>query len=191
MFKRTEYSNNTQITNLRVDNVNEAIWVAFAKNTDGNVILQRQSGFDVSQTFFNLTRSVDKLVESTIDSNFLYVAYEDSTLLGEIISLTNPLTTTIQINRPISLVENPIDIATDGTYLFFLMPGIVSGLNSKVLQYTLLGVFVQTIDILTITDASSITADNVGDLWIYTNTVPTNRVRLFPISGGLYDIQIN
>lgn len=92
MVRRIEYSSDKDITQLQVDSTNDAIWVAFAKNTSNQVILERQSAFEPSQTFFNLTRSVDKIVAMAVNTTHLFIAYEDSTLLGEKLSLTNPLT---------------------------------------------------------------------------------------------------
>jgi len=133
-IRRYEYSNDKQITAQISDNFNDFLWVAFAQNSNGNCVLEKQAKYHVTQTYFSLNRSVTKINALDIDSSKLYVSYEDSTLLGEIISKSNPLTSTTEISRG-TIVESPIDIKINGTDLWYLLPGILSGTNAQLLKY--------------------------------------------------------
>jgi DNA-binding beta-propeller fold protein YncE len=122
----------------------------------------------------------------TVDNTYLYVAYEDNTLLGEIFTLNNPLATTTEIFIPSGVTEYPVDIAIDDTYIYFLLPGILSGTNTQILKYDLAGNYIQTLDLSEssniVTNAKSMTIDSVtGDIWIATYESPANLVRVYQV----------
>jgi len=192
-IRRYEYSNDKQITAQISDSIDNFLWVAFAQNSDGNCVLEKQAKFHVTQTYFSLNRAVTKINALDIDSSKLYVSYEDSTLLGEIISKTNPLTSTTEISRG-AIVESPIDVKISGTDLWYLLPGEASGTNTQLLRYDTDGVLIQTVDLTksgeTVTNAKSMAIDSNDDIWIVTHTDPTNLIRVFEISGGLFDFEI-
>lgn len=191
---RFEYSSDKQITAIAVQEVGNFLWLAFAQNSAGNCIIEKEFAFKPDQTFFSLERSVDKIVSFSIDANNLYVAYNDSTLLGEIISLSNPLTSTTTIARPGGLTENPVDVEVDGTDLWYLIPGDASGTNSSIIRYNLSGVFQETVDLsksgTIINNAKSFSIDSNSDIWIVTFTSPAQLVRVFEISGGIFEFAV-
>jgi len=193
-IRRYEYSNDKQITAQISDNFNDFLWVAFAQNSNGNCVLEKQAKYHVTQTYFSLNRSVTKINALDIDSSKLYVSYEDSTLLGEIISKSNPLTSTTEISRG-TIVESPIDIKINGTDLWYLLPGILSGTNAQLLKYSTSGVLQQTVDLAKsgsiVYNANTMTIDNNGDIWIASYETPAKIIRVFEISGGLYDFTID
>jgi len=194
-IKRIEYTNNKRISASKSDLTNNGIWITFAKDSDNNVIIERQSAFDPEQNFFSLTRTVDAVNDLDIDSSNLYVAYSDTTLLGEIISLNNPLTITITISRPVGLTEDPVAILVNATDLFFLIPGILSGENASILRYDTSGVLQETIELTktaeTVINASTMDLSDIEDIWVGTNTDPAQFVRVFELSGGGFDFEVN
>jgi len=191
--RRFEYPSDKQITTQIADEIDNFLWVAFAQNSDGNCILEKQAKFFPTQNYFSIERSVDKIVEMDLDSSNLYVAYDDATLLGEIFSKTNPLTNTTTISRG-SLVESAVDIKVNGSDLWFLFPGNASGTNAQLRKYDTSGVFQQTVDLiksgLVVNNASTMTIDDNNDIWIGTFTNPATVVRVFEISGGLFDFEV-
>ena len=193
IIRRFEYSGDKQITSQIADENSDFLWVAFAKNGDGNCILEKQARFFPTQTYFSIERSVDKIVALDVDSSNIYSAYDDSVLIGEIFSKINPLTSSTQISRG-SIVESPVDVKVDGGDLWFLLPGNASGTNAQLLRYNFLGVLQQTVDLIksneTVVNAKTMTIDDNNDIWIGTFTNPATVVRVFQISGGLYDFSV-
>ncbi len=192
--RRFEYSSDKQITAQIADNINDFLWISFAQNSDGNCIIEKEAKFTPTQTYFTLERAVTEIKALHLDSSKLYVAYTDSTLLGEIISKTNPLTSTTEILRE-AIVESPVDVKINGTDLWFLLPGIVSGTNAQLLKYNTSGVLQQTVDLIksgsVVNNAKSMTIDDNNDIWIGTFETPAKIIRVFEISGGLFDFTID
>ena len=193
-IRRFEYFSDKQITTQIADEINNFLWVGFAQNNDGNCIIEKQAKFFPTQTYYSLERSVDKIIGMDLDSFNIYVAYTDATLLGEIISKNNPLTSTTDILRG-SLLESPVDILVNGTDIWFLLPGNASGTNAQLLRYNTSGTFLETVDLtksggIIVNNASTMTIDDIGDIWIGTFTNPATIVRVFEISGGLFDFEV-
>lgn len=192
-IRRFEYTGDKKITTQKADELADFLWVAFAQNSDGNCIIEKEAKFSPTQTYYSLERAVTEVVEIDLDSSNIYVAYNDSTLLGEIISKTNPITSTTEISRG-AIVESPVDVKIDGSDLWFLLPGNASGTNAQLLKYNTSGVLQQTVDLIksseTVVNASTMTIDDNNDIWIGTNTNPATVVRVFEISGGLFDFEI-
>lgn len=192
--RRINYSDNTQITAIKKQTNDSYLWVAYDQNSDGVCILEKQWGFSPDQTFFSLEKQVTKIVKMDCNSTLLFVAYQDDSLLGEILTLNNPLSDNAEIDIPSGISEYPIDVKVDGSDLWFLLPGIISGSNTKLLRYQLDGDFVETIDLdqsgKVVTDASSMVIDSNGDIQILTNTSPATTVRVYELSGGGFDYDI-
>lgn len=193
IIRRFEFSGDNQITAQIADNIDDFLWVAFAQNSGGNCIIEKQAQFQPNQTYFSLERSVDEVKAFAVDSSKIYIAYEDSSLIGEFISKSNPLSSTpIEISK--TTTESPVDILVNGSDVWFLLPGSSSGENAKLLLYDTSGNFDQTVDLSSsgeeVTNASKIAISDTNDLWITTNEDPASIVRVFEISGGLYDFEI-
>lgn len=194
-IRRFEYSSDKQITSQKADEFNNFLWVGFAQNSDGNCILEKQAFNFPTQTYFSLERAVNEIVEIDLDSSNVYVAYDDSSLLGEIFSKTNPLTSATEVSRG-AIAESPVDIKINGTDLWFLLPGNASGTNAQLLKYNTSGVLQQTVDLnksggIIVNNAKSMTVDSLGDIWIATFETPAKIIRVFEISGGLFDFTID
>lgn len=195
IFRRISYSDQKAILLSVNDSGNQFLWLATDQDSDNNCHILKTSSFDPSQIFFDIERAVDGVVEATILGSFIYLAYQDESLLGEKVSLTNPLTTTTEISKPEEVTEDPVDILDDDTNIYFLIPGSASGTNAKILKYSTTPSLVETIDLTksgsTVTNAVSFTYDNAsGDIWIVTSASPTEKVRVFQDSGGIYDFEI-
>ncbi len=194
--RRIVYSGNKKITSLAMQPEAPYLWVAFEVNSDGNCIIEKQYAFDPSQTFYTIEREVTNIPKMICDEDQLYVSYEDSELIGEIFSVNNPLTSfaTVEIPSGVTASEIPVDIAVNGTDLWFLLPGSSSGTTAKLLLFDTDGNYQETITLdassMEVTDASSMAIDDDGDIWIVTHTSPSTIVRVFALSGGGWDYQI-
>lgn len=167
------------------------LWLAFESLTD-TCLLKKVSAFDPYQTYYNLDIPASKIVKMYTDTtSYLYMAVENSSYLGYRYQKNNPNGTVVNYTRPSGLLEMPIDILLDNTYVYFLMPGKITGEVSKIIKYTKSGTYNQTI-ILTksgedIKNAIGFTLD--GDIWIVTDENPSRLVRVYD-AGGYYDFQI-
>lgn len=190
---RFNFSNDKQITAQKADNINDFLWIAFAKNANGNCIIEKTGKFKPSQTYYSLNREVEEVTAMDLDSSNIYVTYNDSSLLGERLSKTNPLTSTTEISKG-SYIESPVDILVNSTDLWVLLPGSVSGENAKLLKYNTSGTFQQEIDLAksgsTVFNAQSMSIVSGGDIWIATYTSPTTLVRVFEVSTDVYDFTV-
>lgn len=189
MFKRIEYSNNNQITAKVTEDNTNSVWVAFAQDTSGNCILQRQSAYDPEQNFFTLSRSIDEIVDIYFYSGSIYVAYNDTTLIGEIIDVNNPLTVTQTLTKPVGITEQPVGITANSNGVFILMPG-TSPNDIDVVVFDLSGTFDETVVVTGINNGFTITSDNNNETWATTNNSPSELIRIFPDGGGSFNTQI-
>lgn len=182
------------ITSTKVDNTNTFLWMAFSKNTSGNCIIEKQTAFQPTQTFFTIERAVEAIPAMDLSTSFLYVIYDDDSLFAERFSLTNPLTSSSQITIPSGINEVAVDILFEGSNVWILTPGSASGENAKLLRYNTSLVLQETVDLTksgaTILDASSMASDSNGDIWVVTNTNPAQYVRVYALSGGGYDFTV-
>lgn len=182
------------ITATKVDNTNTFLWMAFSQNTSGNCIIEKQTAFQPTQTFFTIERAVESVVQMDLSTSFLYVIYDDATLFAERFSLTNPLTSSSQINIPSGINEVAVDVMFEGSNVWILTPGSASGENAKLLRYNTSLVLQETVDLTksgaTILNASSMASDSNGDIWVVTNTSPAQYVRVYALSGGGYDFTV-
>lgn len=193
-ISRFNFPSDKKVTAHIVDNSNNTFWIAFEKNSEGNSIIERVAKFNPKQTYFSLERTVEEVTAMDLSSSFLYVAYDDGDLLGERISLFNPLTSTTDISKG-SYIESPVDVKVDGSNVWFLLPGNTSGENAKLLRHSTAGVFQLEVDLtksaVTITNAERMSIDSNGDIWITTYTTPGTLVRVFEVSTDVYDFTVH
>lgn len=175
------------ITAQVVDESNSYLWIAFAKNAEGNCILKKVSAFQPNQVFYSLELEVDEIVDMKISGSNIYLAYNDSNYIGAIYSMTSPLTTYLNLNIPSGITEAPVAVEIDNTTLYYLIPGNTSGTNAKISEFTTSGTHVENIDLTTVTSAQSFSLDSAtGDLWVVTYTAPAKLVRVYK-SGAVWN----
>ncbi|MHA2013370.1 MAG: two-component regulator propeller domain-containing protein [Candidatus Helarchaeota archaeon] len=190
LIRNYNFSEN-QITAFAVDSAGY-LWIAFAQDANGNCAFQKVSANNPLQKYYDIDISVDEIKKISVSGSYVYLAYDDATYIGTKYSLLNPLTTYTNFSLPAGITEAPIDVLINGSDLFYLIPGESSGLNAKVVKMSTAGVFDQTIDLATVTNAKSITIDSgSGDLWVCTNTDPSTYVRVYQQSGGNWTYIVN
>lgn len=172
----------TEVTSLLIDD--NYIWIAF-KSSSGTSTLRKVSSFDLTQVYYEFNIPVDEITNMKIVGTNIYLSFDDDTYIGGYYNRTNPLTLNGYLSKPESIVEKSIDVVSDGTYIFFLIPGIESGTNTKVLKYTT-SILNDTIDLITINNAVSMTIDTNDNIWIVTNEDPSKLVKVYIESGDSY-----
>lgn len=189
-FDYTEPSITAQV----VDDTNQYLWLAFSQNGDGNCVFKRVSAFDPSQVFFSIEVAVNEITAMKISGSYIYLAYDDSTSIGAMYSIVNPLSSSLNFTKPVGLTESPVDLGIDGSDVFFLLPGNTSGNNAKVVKFSIYGIFDQTIDLLQgldiVLNANTMAIDGSNNIWIGTYTTPASLVRVYDTGGGVYTFTI-
>ena len=79
--KRFIFSEN-KITAQAINQSSNHIWLAFSQDGDGNCAIQKVSAFDPDQLYYDIDIAVDEIVKMFISGSYLYLAYDDSSLIG-------------------------------------------------------------------------------------------------------------
>ena len=162
------------------------VWVGF-KQDETTCTLKKVSANNPLQTYFSIDITTNEIKAGVISGSVIYIALDDPLLIAKRYSLTNPLTTYVDFTLPSGIDEAPIDILVS-TYVYFLIPGNGSGKHTKIVKMTTAGVYVETIDLPTIQNASSFI--NVGtEFWVTTYTNPAKYIRVF--FSGTWQYTIN
>lgn len=189
IIRRFNFTADEEISAIAVDDISKFLWIAYKQNASGNCVLKKVSVFSPNQTYVSVDIAVDEITAIEISGTYIYLVYDNDTYIGARYSLTQPLTTSTQFALPAGITERANAIIVDGTDLYYLIPGEASGTNSKIVKMTTSGTFDETIDLSTVNDASSFTIDTNDNLWVVTDTVPTDLVRVYdPGSGYIYTV---
>lgn len=178
--RRFSFSDNETISCMTVDSSDNTIWIAYEQNSDGVCILEKRSAFDPDLLYFSVEKEVSKIVKMFVSGSYLYLAYEDTTLIGEKLYKTSPSLSPVTFTKPVGITENPVD-ALISTSIYFLMPGSDSGVNSKIVKFTTSGTYSSTIDLTTVYDATAFDVSG-SELWVTTDTNPAQLVRVYNLS---------
>ena len=177
----------TKVTAMAVDtNSGEFLWVGYAINSNSVCKLRKVSAHNPSQIYYEIDLSVSEIKSIIVLGTTIYVSVDDGTYIVKTYSSSAPLTTFSNISIPSGANEAPIAMIDYGPEFYLLLPGVAIGENAKIYKYSSAGVLINTIDLPTITNASSFTIDSLGTLWVVTNESPSKLVRVYPISGGIY-----
>lgn len=187
MSNRRYTFNENKITAQVVDQTYNQIWLAYAQDASGNCALQKLSAFNPNQLYYDIDIAVDEISRMIISGAYLYLAYDNSSLIGARYAVNNPLTDSDDFSIPSGILEAPVDVLVSGSDLWYLTPGSSLGENAKLIKMTITGTFDEIVDLTTVYDAVSLTEDSAsGDLYIVTNTSPSNLVRVYEDIGGDY-----
>src|SRR5574343_1853239 len=140
------------------------IWIAFY-GVDNECTLYQSSVFNPNQIFWDLDITADEIKSIVEDATYLYLALDDTTNIGGKVTKASPAVTYFVKN--VGIIEEAVDVIEDSTFVYFLTPGIDSGVNSKIAKYNKSSrAFVEIIDLSTVTNAKNIDIDNSGVLWV-------------------------
>jgi hypothetical protein len=181
--------NLTEVSAIATDTYNgNFLWIAFKQNDEGNCLLRKVSANDLNQVYFTVTIATNKIKKLYVYSTSIYLLLDDTTLFAKILSLSNPLATGTNISILGGITENAIDCLIDESYLYFLIPGNLSGTNTKILKYSTAGVYNSTIDLATVQNAKSFTIDTSNEFWVVTYDSPSSLIRVYYDGGWNYTI---
>ncbi|MFA5048515.1 MAG: hypothetical protein WC516_05840 [Patescibacteria group bacterium] len=165
------------IQDLVVDtNSTNHLWVSFGNN------LKKVSANKPTQIYYDLDLDVTAITKLCVSGTYVYLAVNDTSLIGRRYSVTNPLTTYVDYSLPAGIIESPIDVLVYGSYVYFLIPGEISGTNAKIIKIGLTGTYHSTIDLTTVSDAVSFVLDSNNEIQVLTNTAPATLVRVYNLS---------
>lgn len=178
----------TQITAVTEDTANgNYLWLGFEKNNDNVCILQKVSASNPLQVYYEIEMSVDEITALYVFGSYLYVAVDDGTYFAYRYSLTSPLTSSTSVTIPSGVIEVSKNILDDGTYLYFLLPGEISGEVVEILQFSSSLALNQTITLTGINNAKSFTIDTNDNIWVVTYESPSKLIRVYDDGGFTFD----
>lgn len=151
------------------------MWIAFF-GVDGVSHLYKASAYNLNWRYFKLNVSADSISKLVIDSGYLYLALDSSLYIGEQILAGNPLANYTYIDKPAGIVERAIDVVTSTNYIYFLIPGEITGTNAKVIKYSKALEYMLTVDLAQtgeiITNAKKISVDVDENIWVISEISP-------------------
>jgi len=185
---------------LQEDGEHRYLWIAFNNNGDGTCDLRKVDAGDFTQIYADITGiDCNRINDMTEHAGYLYLAVDDEIRLGYYYSLSAPLITNGSRGKTLYTNESPIRVVYDGTYSYFLTPGLASGEPAKIIKTEQYNMSIDTVIDLQIsgdiiTNAIGITVNGAlasgGSLWVVTGDNPAKLARVFEASGGGYSIQI-
>jgi len=186
-------STNNRITSQIVD-TDDYVWLAYL-GSSGTCKLKKVSTRNPSLVYFDLTIAVDEITQMEIYGDYLYCSCNSSSYIGIKIDKDNPLGSgnISYFTKPGTTTEQSVAVAIDSTYVYFLVPGNGSGIDS----YAKIFKFNKSTRVLSATydltgepsgDVRTACATMViksGYLWVFTNEDPTKWIRV-DVSNGDY-----
>jgi len=168
------------------------LWIGFTQDGSGNCAFQKVSANNPLQKYFDIDIATTEIKKGYVFGDYIYIALSDNLLIGKRYGLLNPLTVYNDFSIPSGITEVPVDILAYGSYVYFLIPGDISGANAKICVFQLDGTFEETIDLSTVTNAKSFTMDTDNtELWVITYKTNAQYVRVHQLSGGAWTYTIN
>lgn len=170
-----------KITSTFVDE--NYLWIAFY-GVSSLCALYKSSVFNPNLRYWDMDVIANEIKSIIGDSTYLYLALDYSDYIGAKIDKIIPSSIDYFI-KEVGINEEAVDLIDDGTYVYFLTPGIISGENSKICKYNKsTRDFIETIDLVTITDSKKIDIDNVGNLWVVSDLDGTSKITKIWYSAG-------
>jgi hypothetical protein len=181
--------NYSKISAMALDlNENQYLWLAYTLKS-GTCRLQKVSVHNVTQVYFTIELPVTSINAMKVLGEYLFIAITDNTYAAYILNVTNPLSSQVAVTKSsLSLDESPIDVQISSTNAYFLTPGSQSGNHAQLASYNNLATYEETIDLtfsgLLVANAVSFTIDLSDNMWVITNSNPTELYRVWFQSGG-------
>lgn len=143
------------------------------------------------QVYFSIDLSVTEIKKVISSGNYVYCCFDDTSLICTRFSKTNPITSTVDFSIPAGITEAPVDMLVSGSYIYFLIPGSISGTNAKIVKFTTSGTYQETIDLATVTNAKAFTIDDNDEFWCITYSAPSEYIRVYQMSGDIWTYTVN
>lgn len=164
----------SEIDSLIVDtNTTNHLWVAFGS------ILKKVSANKPTQVFYTIDTETIGITKVYVSDTYVYLAVNDTSLIGQRYAVLNPITNYTNYSLPVGITEAPVDVLVYGSYVYFLIPGDISGTNAKIVKIGLTGTYHSTIDLTTVSNAIQFCLDSNNEIRVLTNTSPSTIVRVY------------
>jgi len=166
------FSGNEKITSSLV--YGDYIWIAF--NGISNICLLYQSSiFNPNSRYRDINIVANEITNMVDDATRVFMSLDDVASMGARVYKTSEYIGYYEKNN--TIVEKAIDLIVDSVYIYFLTPGIQSGINSKIVKYDLYySTLVEIIDLTTVLNASKIDIDSAGKLWVQSDLDGTPKI---------------
>jgi len=184
--------NQSPITSVVTEDGNkDYLWLGFELN-DGVCKFKKVSANKPDLVYFDLDLAVTEIVKVFGYASYMYMAVNDSSIMGRRFGKTNPIALPVDFDIPSGVNEAPVDLVKNGSYICFLTPGNISGENAKIVRFTTAGVYYDTIELSTVTNAKALAVDEgTGEFWVITYQSPSEYIRVYQLSGGAWTYTIN
>ena len=181
MIRKYSFSSNNQVKDLIIDDY--YLWIDF-KGEDGTSILSKNSAFNPNLVYYDYDVDADDINKLFQDDTYIFLALDDDSYLGaEIIKDT--YWTLSYFSKPIGIIEEAVDIIVDSTYIYFLIPGVISGENAKIVKFNISTLaYVSTIDLTTVYNAKKTDLDNSLQFWVVSESNPPKLTKV--LSNGTF-----
>ena len=153
------------------------VWIAFLGSL--NICsLHKANVFNPNQSYWEVDITAVEINKIILDTSSVYLALDDSTNTGAKVSRSSPSTITYFVKQA-GITEEAVDCVKDTTFVYFLIPGVLSGTNAKIIKYNKsTRAFVETIDLTTVNNATKIDIDYYGQLWVTSETDPIKLTKI-------------
>ena len=179
-----------EISMMLMDSSNSYLWLGFKQDASGNCAFKKTSWNNPLQSYFDVDIAVDEIKKAVCDGLYIYLALDDSSLIGRRYTRSTPITTPTDFSIPAGITETPVDILVS-TYVYFLISGSTSGTNAKIVKFSLTGTYQETIDLATVTNAKAFTIDDNDEFWCITYSAPSEYIRVYQMSGDIWTYTVN
>ena len=173
------------VSSVEVNSADDTfVWMGYQVD-DGVCHLQKTSMYDLNSVYYDIELTVNAILDIKVVGTYVYVLHDiTSSILASYFTVANPLVDAYELAFPRVLQENPVAVGADSSdNIFVLLPGSLSSLNASILYFDYSGVFIEEIDLgessTVVNDASSMIIDDNDVIWITTNTIPANLVKVW------------
>ncbi len=175
MKTKFEFNENT-ISATLVDEL--YLWIAF-EGVDSVSTIYKSSVFNPNTVYWNIDVVGDEITSLWQDTLYVYGSLDDSDSLGVRFLKTSPNSFSYYA-KPVGITEEAIDVIVGTTYIYFLIPGNESGVNSKIVKYNKTSLaYIETIDLPTVFNSKKLDIDQLNNLWILSDTNPIILTKVF------------
>lgn len=145
------------------------LWIGYIAS--GLSRLRKVSIFNPDLVYYDISVSgtrINKIIDSS--DGYIYLSMDSEDNIGATFYKTNPIGAYGYYIKTIGMMEDSVDLITDTTYVYFLIPGTLSGTNAKIVKYNKsTRIYSETIDLTTVNNAKKIDIDYYGNLWVESN----------------------
>jgi len=175
-----KYNLSKQIDAITIDSINKgAFYISTSHN--GVINIYKKSVYNPNSIIAEIDNvNVTKINRIHIDksSSYMFCSAESSSYIGLMIEPSSFMLLSY-LNKPIGIIENSVDITTDGSFAYFLVPGIETGENSKILKYDFSYNYIEEVDLTSVFNASKIDIDDSGNLWVISEDNPRKLTKIW------------